>query len=363
MPQASRNLKRCIFGLNRAQVDYELMKNKKEYTIQIMEKRHSIEKLKIENEILRNQLEKINPKGITETRTVDLMEFALKKAEEYIPLFYEAAERETQRLISLGEGAERLFNEKIKEFDETIKQTKVTLDALLRSILFENDNLGNKLKQFIQQKDLYKFLNNKDLAGMNEILQESKEQIKKEYTNLKNESQRTTDKIHSGDLKIEEKRVEKDWNNVLGKSQYDEKDLTEAKLDKIRQFITGTASEDYNELSFWGTNEGGEDKLIEKEAVNNIEPKPIVNIAEDLKLERPQINNSNSVDQAVARDIDNIRLKYLIDKVTGADLLDRDGNIIVKKNSKITNEVIYIAEKEGKLAELIVNMIISDRSF
>ena len=55
--------------------------------------------------------------------------------------------------------------------------------------------------------------------------------------------------------------------------------------------------------------------------------------------------------------IENIRLKYLVGKIVGEDLMDNKGIVIVSKNVMITEEVINIADEQGKLSELILNMI------
>ena len=61
---------------------------------------------------------------------------------------------------------------------------------------------------------------------------------------------------------------------------------------------------------------------------------------------------------AVEKEIEHIRHKYIVGKLAGEDLLDSEGRVIISKNSTITAEVIAKAEMEGKLSELIVNMIL-----
>jgi hypothetical protein len=64
----------------------------------------------------------------------------------------------------------------------------------------------------------------------------------------------------------------------------------------------------------------------------------------------------------VQGDATSITNKYLIGKITGENLLDKDENIIISKGTIITENVIKIAEKYGKLAELIVNMTVPTAS-
>ena len=61
---------------------------------------------------------------------------------------------------------------------------------------------------------------------------------------------------------------------------------------------------------------------------------------------------------AVAAEISSIRYKYIVGKLAGEDLLDGNGKLIIAKNEKISPEIVALAEAEGKLPELIVNMII-----
>ncbi|RNC29184.1 MAG: hypothetical protein AWM53_00833 [Candidatus Dichloromethanomonas elyunquensis] len=56
--------------------------------------------------------------------------------------------------------------------------------------------------------------------------------------------------------------------------------------------------------------------------------------------------------------IDEVRYKYMIDKVAGELLLNNSGEAIIQKDEKITLEHIEKAQREGKLSELIINMII-----
>jgi hypothetical protein len=61
---------------------------------------------------------------------------------------------------------------------------------------------------------------------------------------------------------------------------------------------------------------------------------------------------------ALSADINQVRNKYLVGKVAGEDLLAKDGSIIIKKGSVISAETVGRAEEEGKLAELIINMVL-----
>ncbi|OPY55722.1 MAG: hypothetical protein A4E55_02455 [Pelotomaculum sp. PtaU1.Bin035] len=72
---------------------------------------------------------------------------------------------------------------------------------------------------------------------------------------------------------------------------------------------------------------------------------------------RPQAAAPKS-SPAVDKEIKTVRHKYVVGKLAGEDLLDNNDQIIISKNELITAAIIDKAEKEGKLAELIIHMVI-----
>ncbi|HZG58487.1 hypothetical protein, partial [Paenibacillus sp.] len=61
---------------------------------------------------------------------------------------------------------------------------------------------------------------------------------------------------------------------------------------------------------------------------------------------------------AITEEIRSLRVKYIVGKWAGEDLFDAAGKRIIAKGAVITEETVDAAERAGKLAELIVNMII-----
>lgn len=55
-----------------------------------------------------------------------------------------------------------------------------------------------------------------------------------------------------------------------------------------------------------------------------------------------------------------IRQKYIVGKIAGQDLFDRSGKLIIGRSCKITSQAVDYADREGKLPELIINMILPD---
>ncbi|MDQ0190122.1 hypothetical protein JI721_04520 [Alicyclobacillus cycloheptanicus] len=57
-------------------------------------------------------------------------------------------------------------------------------------------------------------------------------------------------------------------------------------------------------------------------------------------------------------EIERIKHRYIVGKRSGKDILDRQGDLLIGKGEVITETAIQLAEQEGKLVELIVNMVV-----
>lgn len=70
---------------------------------------------------------------------------------------------------------------------------------------------------------------------------------------------------------------------------------------------------------------------------------------------------SNSVTQRPrqsSNSLDPIKLRYIVGKRTGKDIYGEMGALLIKKGDLIDAKVVRIVEREGKLVELILNMVI-----
>jgi FKBP-type peptidyl-prolyl cis-trans isomerase len=95
---------------------------------------------------------------------------------------------------------------------------------------------------------------------------------------------------------------------------------------------------------------------------------PIMETARDAKqsLPEPQLPPSSKASSppvsplqgspGVSDEIRNIRYRYIVGKVAGCDLVDADGQMIIRQNETITRQIVEQAEQTGKLPELIINM-------
>jgi hypothetical protein len=60
-------------------------------------------------------------------------------------------------------------------------------------------------------------------------------------------------------------------------------------------------------------------------------------------------------------EIEKIKRNYIVGKLAGADIIDSQGRIILTKHFLITDNMIRRVQREGKLVELIVNMVMPER--
>jgi hypothetical protein len=96
-------------------------------------------------------------------------------------------------------------------------------------------------------------------------------------------------------------------------------------------------------------------KKLPSKKQNTAPVKPDLNASIDVSV---HVQESTSNKTVLSEDAKYIRQKYVIGKIAGEDLYDRNGKLIIGRKSLITSQVVDYADKEGKLPELIINMIL-----
>lgn len=77
---------------------------------------------------------------------------------------------------------------------------------------------------------------------------------------------------------------------------------------------------------------------------------------EKISTESNSVENKSLESKSIISEREKVRSKYLIGKIVGKDLFDKQGNLLFTKGSIITENLIKTVDKEGKLGELILNM-------
>lgn len=75
-----------------------------------------------------------------------------------------------------------------------------------------------------------------------------------------------------------------------------------------------------------------------------------------IPTESNSVENKALESKSIVSEREKVRSKYLIGKIVGKDLFDKQGNLLFTKGSIITENLIKTVDKEGKLGELILNM-------
>lgn len=131
--------------------------------------------------------------------------------------------------------------------------------------------------------------------------------------------------------------------------------------------VAGGAAE-VSSSAFWGNIQpyvGHEDTAYESASLS-MEPEPWLTeeapepmpapLAADTAVYEPEESKES---EAVSAEIMSIRNRYIVGKLAGEDLYDVNGRLIVSKGSTITPDMVDLAEKAGRLPDLIVNMKIA----
>jgi hypothetical protein len=337
MTNASKRISTSLFGYDKNQVKEYIEELHIVHDKRIEEVRNRVNLVKSENEKLAQEMEKLTEELHTQLKPDEFMEFALGRFHEWKDLVGETARDEAQEINIIMENQRKAFEKKIQEVDDDINVMQNQLDILLKNVLIKNENLSENVKMFIGDK-LYSEYNTCSAYNQN-----------KEVANLNSD-------------------------NSVDDTTYEKEISTEKIKSNISEVIEGEAI--IEPRGFWGDeieelseDSAGYSNFESNNSVNdnkiNMDNRPVAQdiLPEEDKVvkDKEQVESmKRSESKAIASEINQIRSKYLVGKIAGEDLYDRNNKIIIYKNSVITSEVIEMAEREGKLADLIVNMYLPE---
>jgi hypothetical protein len=94
---------------------------------------------------------------------------------------------------------------------------------------------------------------------------------------------------------------------------------------------------------------------------NDNEPFQEIAVGKD-SMDNPQpYEDTEYPEEQENTEIEKIKRNYIVGKLAGADIIDSQGRIILTKHFLITDNMIRRVQREGKLVELIVNMVMPER--
>ncbi|BAU29713.1 hypothetical protein DFP93_10690 [Aneurinibacillus soli] len=314
-------LRRSLFGLSPKKVSAYILKLKHLQEQQLLELQSKVEAQVAEQECLQAEWEELSHKKPTISSYQLFQDLVLKRTQDAI----QALQRHTQQ---------ELF-----DLQQQMEQKRAKHEQMIHRIEKQADYYGQVLESQLQ------------------------------------EFGSTIQKFHSSSLNL----LESDDPSLsdLAASQHEDRpslfEVSEEEKVTITQLKTVSTSEQQEGPSeFWGSIQPYETiDLVEPELSSA--PANVSNLSSDLETfdffepknpqselkpqdKRTESNEDSKESAALSSEIMSIRNRYIVGKLAGKDLFAQDGRLIIAEKEAITLEIIRLAEQEGKLPDLIVNM-------
>ena len=258
------------------------------------------------------------------------------------------------------------INRMFQKMESDFLHEKIQLEYELKSLMEENNKLRARLKE-IPNRNLIVYedaalwnLGKERISGITDYLQQQKEA---EIESMKIKS---AQRIQAIQLQIDEIELE------IQSTEETFKKMFQQLANLVEQSEQGNANEqfilqakkqrgftDHQSTSFSVIADSSPIENHERQnSINNSNPKT-VETYEQPTTSSPAEEKSESGEASLLEQIDSIKSQYIVGKVAGEDLMDSKGRLIISKSQVITSQAVNTAHREGKLAELIVNMKIS----
>ena len=291
----------------------------KKKTNQIKESiRDTLEK----NEKINEELRKLKDKKATQNKSEELRDFLLLKVDNVVKLIDENSKDQIKALNEEAKMKESEIDAEIEKLNKLIKNTQLNVDVLLKTVIKKNEGYTIVEEKALKDKSEFKLIKYKEKSNSKTMLQ------------------------NDNDNEEEESKIAVNDDNM---NMLDDKIKAETKKEEIKKSSEKDFTEERN-TSFW-------DDKIEEESINLEKKENITSETEVIMTKKAQIPIKS---EAVLNSIDNMRNRYIVGKLAGEDLFSKNGELIISKNSVITEDIIQKSESAGKLAELIINMTIPD---
>ncbi len=359
-------LNRKLIGLDKRETDEYIHNIKKAHESKMNDLRNKINRCHAEKERLINELTDLQIERESTVKPKELIDLALDRVQEIALQIIKNTDDEVVKIIDLSKRKLSEYEEKNNFLQQQINTTKTYLDLLLKDmqkVFFQNESSRNDNKN---QDDIK---SNAKESPTSDIVQNS-------YTQRDDEASGPDDKINKIDTltsKLDEQYIEFEADIKMY-----ELNITPFKGPKDGE----------PEESFWECTGVDDDERHESGMVGFVDDKKLdeaecmVDSTEELQLkeessiskkrlaaevvygnfteQKPPEQGTKRRSPVLTMQIDEIRQKYLLGKIVGEDLIDNKGNVIAAKKQTITPEIITRAEHEGKLAELVINMMLPD---
>lgn len=360
-----------FWGLSKTRINKIINKIELEFQRKLNNIEYELERVQKENRNLRIKLDNDSKKNSVLNEDKVFWNLAQERLEKVISYFSQQTESEMSLL-------RKMYAEKNSEITHEINKLNLEREAIEHSF----SQMLNQIAVIVEQS--------KEVALKLDVINKQSN----ETDGFPIEEMESSDLVSSSiellldSTNDDETMEEVDDVSFLANSEVIA-DQVKNELTITRENLTSMNDKDdhhaHYQDSFWGNLEGWTETNHElrnglfdnHDMLTSIDTEFSENIMEQTgttstdHLEKEQVVNKNgiskeehSVENEIINDdlieqIDAIKSQYIVGKMTGEDLLDANGKLIISKNTLITREVVETANQAGKLAELIVNMKLS----
>ena len=268
------------------------------------------------------------------------------------------------------------INKMFQKMESDFLYEKIELEVELKSLKKENDILRARLKEspkkfsIAYENETLWTLGKERINKINIHLNEQKKNEMEELGNIYSERfNLIQQKIKEIDLDIQ--ATEQRFSKMLHQIANMVEQTIEDTIGESKELIKENTVEEPKELfdKSYVPNEDENQKTDEisinddnNENVMNIKKGSISSViknSETFTKSEETDEEVGSGEDSLIDQINSIKSQYIVGKVAGEDLFDLQGHRIISKSQVITRQAVNKADREGKLAELIVNMKIS----
>ncbi|MHC1683882.1 MAG: hypothetical protein AB6733_13160 [Clostridiaceae bacterium] len=352
MRQAKNKFTLTMNGFNIEEVDNYIENLESDQDAKLTDVILRLDEVAQENEALTKKLNDLKSELAQKSQSEELMQYAIKKASEWAELFSQNAAKKAAELERVGKEQEISLNKKIEAYNKALKSSTEKLSFLLSLELEKDNNLfetatdpvDSSTTEGVKNSDGSIVPNFFDVNIEKEASEEKASDVSLEVDNKEIINQASEEKKEHNATEPAEENI--NVNNVP-----DEAEVVAFKESKTK----GKFDNMFLEITFEEKN-----ALVKGMSSNSDSMETEEDVEDEVGAQQNLSENNEDDDNNGDGDIENIRRKYIVGKIAGEDLHDGSGNIIIRKDNIISMETVAAAEREGKLASLIVDMKIPE---
>lgn len=332
-----------LFGYNRPDVDHDVSELALQNQNDLNWAENEISNYRIRNEKLKKQIKQMNDLLENLSIPLHLLEYSADKSEILMRLYENYLDQRIADFRMMSDQTEQLYANQVAVIKAEMNINQLTLERALNIIMQKNDDLNQNIEEFssmapsgirltgsasaLEMKELFEFAKTKDVSMPENLL--------------------LTDVIPDVSADMHEAAITPEYNPHA--ETFSSVEANTADGNPIKNPI--------NLNNFWGDfSEIDEFECDTLDASDVHKTKFEQGYPSDTNVEH---GYQDGKQEEFGRRL-NPAGKYIIGKIAGEDLYDAEGNLIIRKDETITEQIVIEAEKADKLSELIIDMTIPD---